>query len=156
MSTGENFVLAYVPEGYLFDVKPGDKVAVKARGHVVEGRVERVLEVTEALPPEFQLPNRVRGRGQLMRVELLAANSFAVDQKVVITSCYLENCRIGLGAMIRAIGPGLQSVGRKIAQIFAPIAPALARSEDNWRNPPRGAAGLTLRYVNRTLPSRAN
>ncbi len=131
--TGENFVLAYVPEGYLFDLKPGEKVAVKARGQVVEGRIERVLEVTEALPPEFQLPNRVRGRGQLVRVELVDANNFAVDQKVVVTSCYLENCRIGLSAMIRAIGPGLQSVGRKIAQMFKPPG-GVARAPDLWRD----------------------
>ncbi len=127
--TGENFVLAYVPESYLFDLKPGEKVAVKARGQVVDGRIEKVLEVTEALPPEFQLPNRVRGRGQLVRVELLSGNNFAIDQKVVVTSCYLDNCRIGLSAMIRAIAPGLQSVGRKIAQMFRPIDAAQAAEE---------------------------
>jgi hypothetical protein len=89
--------------------------------------------VTEALPPEFQLPNRVRGRGQLVRVELMDANNFAVDQKVVVTSCYIENCRIGLAAMIRAIGPGLQSVGRKIAQMFKPPG-GVARAPDLRRD----------------------
>lgn len=129
--TGENFVLAYVPESYLFDLKPGDKVAVKARGQVVDGRIEKLLQVTEALPPEFQLPNRVRGRGQLARIELLGRNNFAVDQKVLVTSCYLENCRIGLSEMIRAIAPGFQSVGRKIAELFKRVdAPALALSEE--------------------------
>lgn len=129
--TGENFVLAYVPESYLFDLKPGEKVAVKARGQVVDGRIEKLLQVTEALPPEFQLPNRVRGRGQLARIELLGRNNFAVDQKVLVTSCYLENCRIGLSEMIRAIAPGFQSVGRKIAELFKRVdAPALALSEE--------------------------
>ena len=54
--TGPSFVLAYIPESYLFDVTEGVKVAVMARGQTVVGDVEKVLPVTEALPPEFQLP----------------------------------------------------------------------------------------------------
>jgi hypothetical protein len=60
-----SFVLAYIPESYLFDVEEGQKVAVKARGQMVVGYIEKVLPVTEALPPEFQLPNKTRGRYRL-------------------------------------------------------------------------------------------
>ena len=47
--TGPSFVLAYIPESYLFDVEEGQKVAVKARGQMVAGYIEKVLPVTEAL-----------------------------------------------------------------------------------------------------------
>ena len=67
---GPSYVLAYIPENYLFEVDEGQKVSIKGRGRTATGYIERVLPVTDALPPEFQLPNRVRGRGQLVRVEL--------------------------------------------------------------------------------------
>src|SRR5436190_14713558 len=38
--TGPSFVLAYIPESYLFDVEEGQKVAVKARGQTVAGYIE--------------------------------------------------------------------------------------------------------------------
>jgi multidrug resistance efflux pump len=77
--TGPSFVLAYIPESYLFDVEEGQKVAVKARGQTVAGHIEKVLPMTEALPPEFQLPNKTRGRGQLVQVALSDGNAFAID-----------------------------------------------------------------------------
>jgi multidrug resistance efflux pump len=104
--TGPNYVLAYIPENYLFEVEEGQKVSVKARGRVVTGEIEKVLPVTEALPPEFQLPNRVRGRGQLVRVALSDHQNFAVDQKIHLTSCYLESCRLGVSEVIQAVIPG--------------------------------------------------
>jgi hypothetical protein len=65
MRMGASFVLAYIPESYLFDVEEGGKVAVKARGQTVAGYIEKVLPVTEALPPEFQLPNKGVGNGPM-------------------------------------------------------------------------------------------
>jgi multidrug resistance efflux pump len=44
--TGPSFVLAYIPEGYLFDVEEGQKVSVKTRGQTIVGDVEKVLPVT--------------------------------------------------------------------------------------------------------------
>src|SRR6266478_124298 len=46
--TGSTFVLAYIPESYLFDVEEGQKVAVKARGQTVAWYIGKVLPVTEA------------------------------------------------------------------------------------------------------------
>ena len=85
--TGPSYVLAYIPEKYLFEVEEGQKVSIKGRGQVIAGHIEKVLPVTEALPPEFQLPNRVRGRGQLARVALSDRENFAVDEKIHLTSC---------------------------------------------------------------------
>jgi multidrug resistance efflux pump len=92
--TGPSYVLAYIPESYLFEVEEGQKVSVRGRGQVVAGHIEKVLPVTEALPPEFQLPNRVRGRGQLVRVALSDRENFAVDEKIRLTRCYLNGCRL--------------------------------------------------------------
>ena len=108
--------MAYIPENYLFDIEAGQKVSVKGRGKVIPGYIEKVLPVTDALPPEFQLPNRVRGRGQLVRVGISGGENFAVDEKIQITSCLLNGCRIGVREMIQAAAPGLggfQSAGEE-------------------------------------------
>lgn len=105
--TGPSYVLAYIPENYLFDIQDGQKVSVKGRGRVIAGHIEKVLPVTDALPPEFQLPNRVRGRGQLVRVAISGGENFAVDEKIQITSCLLNGCRIGVREVIQAAFPGI-------------------------------------------------
>jgi multidrug resistance efflux pump len=111
--TGPSFVLAYIPDSYWFDLAEGQKVAVKSRGQMVVGSIEKVLPVTEALPPEFQVPNKVRGRGQLVRVAIPDNDaSFAIDQKSVVTSCYFQNCGTGLGEAVRASIPILISLRR--------------------------------------------
>jgi multidrug resistance efflux pump len=115
--TGPSFVLAYIPEGYLFDVEEGQKVAVKARGQTVTGYIEKVLPVTEALPPEFQLPNKTRGRGQLVQVALPDNNPFAIDQKSQITSCYFQNCRTGLSEAVRASISKMREFANMIGEV---------------------------------------
>jgi multidrug resistance efflux pump len=104
--TGPSYVLAYIPESYLFAIEDGQKVSVKGRGKIIPGYIEKVLPVTDALPPEFQLPNRVRGRGQLVRVAISGGENFAVDEKIQITNCLLNGCRIGVREMIQAAFPG--------------------------------------------------
>lgn len=111
--TGPSYVLAYIPENYLFDVYEGERVAVKGRGRTVTGYVERVLPVTEALPPEFQLPNRVRGRGQVVRVAISGDDDFAVDETINITSCHLSTCRLGVRGILEAALPGLRAAKQK-------------------------------------------
>ena len=100
--SGASYVLAYIPENYLFDVDKGQKVLIKGRGRTATGYIEHVLPVTDALPPEFQLPNRVRGRGQLVRVELSQPIDFALDEKVRLTSCYTDKCGLGVSQIIEA------------------------------------------------------
>ena len=110
---GTSYVLAYIPENYLFDVDEGQKVSIKGRGRTATGHIERVLPVTDALPPEFQLPNRVRGRGQLVRVELSEPKDFALDEKVRLTSCYLDKCGLGVLEIIEAAIPAFLRGGNR-------------------------------------------
>src|SRR5262245_18211994 len=116
--TGPSFVHAYIPESYRFDVTEGEKVAVKARGQTIVGDVEKLLPVTEALPPEFQLPNRVRGRGQLVRIALPGKAEFAMDQKAHVTGCLFESCRTGLSGAAMAATPALQRFADKASRMI--------------------------------------
>ena len=102
--TGDAYVLAYLPDSYLFDVEEGQPVAVKARGRTITASIEKVLPVTEALPSEFQNPNRARTRGQMVRIELEDKANFAVDQKIEVTSCYVTGCKTGFTDVVRTIG----------------------------------------------------
>jgi hypothetical protein len=110
---GTSYVLAYIPENYLFDVNEGQKVSIKGRGRTATGYIERVLPVTDALPPEFQLPNRVRGRGQLVRVELSQPLDFALDEKVRLASCYMDKCGLGVSDIIEAAIPDFLRGGNR-------------------------------------------
>ncbi len=123
---GQSYVLAYIPENYLFDVDEGQKVAIKGRGRTATGYIERVLPVTDALPPEFQLPNRVRGRGQLVRIELSQPKDFALDEKVRLTSCYTDKCGLGVSEILEAALPDfLRGEKRAVAKTepVKPVAP---------------------------------
>ena len=102
--TGEPYVLAYLPDSYLFDVEEGQPVAVKARGQTITAHIQKVLPVTEALPSEFQNPNRARTRGQMVRIQLEDKVNFAVDQKIEVTSCYVTGCKTGFTDVVRKIG----------------------------------------------------
>jgi multidrug resistance efflux pump len=117
--TGPSFVLAYIPESYLFDVEEGQKVSVKTRGQTIVGDVEKVLPVTEALPPEFQLPNRARGRGQLVRIALLDKAEFPIDQKARVTGCLFESCRTSVSAAVKAATPALRSFAETADRMVA-------------------------------------
>jgi multidrug resistance efflux pump len=92
INTGKSFVLAFIPETYLFDVEKGERVVVRARGRTVDGTVETILPVTEALPPEFQLPGKARNRGQVVRIALQNPDEFAVDEKVRVKGCFTADC----------------------------------------------------------------
>jgi multidrug resistance efflux pump len=131
--TGASFVLAYIPDGYLFDVEEGQKVAVKGRAQVVAGRIEKVLPVTEALPPEFQMPNKVRGRGQAVRVALPAGHQFAVDEKVHLTGCYLNDCELGPSQLARKAMPDLQRLGSRLGGWIKGLAALVLNQPDAVR-----------------------
>ena len=127
---GPSYVLAYIPENYLFDVDEGQKVSIKGRGRTATGYIERVLPVTDALPPEFQLPNRVRGRGQLVRVELAQPKDFALDEKVRLTSCYTDKCGLGVSEIIEAAIPAfLRGGNRAVASTERPQSAPLVAHE---------------------------
>jgi phage repressor protein C with HTH and peptisase S24 domain len=77
---------------------------VKARGQTITASIQKILPVTEALPSEFQNPNRARMRGQMVRIELEDKASFAVDQKIEVTSCYVTGCKTGFTDVVRTLG----------------------------------------------------
>ena len=85
-------VLAYLPDIYLFGLKPGDRVSLSGGSAHAEGVVESMLTVADALPPEFQSTFRPRDRSLLARIRLDAGHSLAVSQKVQVRGCALGWC----------------------------------------------------------------
>jgi multidrug resistance efflux pump len=65
----ERFVLAYLPTGTLYQVKPGDDVQVSTGLHTYRGSVKRIEPYAAAMPHEFQRAFTPVDRQQVMRVE---------------------------------------------------------------------------------------
>lgn len=89
---GDSYVLAYLPDFYLFEIKSGDPVTVSVGAQSVSARIDEILAVADALPPEFQNQFRPRDRSRLMRIRLDSEIDFAVSQKVAISGCFLGLC----------------------------------------------------------------
>jgi multidrug resistance efflux pump len=81
------YVLAYLPDTYIFSIVPGQEVAVGVGTTGTTGRIETVLGVADALPPEFQNMFRPRDRSRLIRVALDDPSAIAISQKVRVTAC---------------------------------------------------------------------
>ncbi|MGO9486747.1 MAG: HlyD family secretion protein [Rhodomicrobium sp.] len=99
--TGESYVLAYLPDSYLFDISEGERVCVKAHNQTLNAEIERILPITEAVPPEFQIPSKVRDRGQLAKIAITDGTAFAIGQKISVTGLLTSDCRSGLGALVK-------------------------------------------------------
>ena len=67
---GESYVLAYVPTGTLYTVKPGDAVQVRTGFQVLTGKVAALLPVASQLPQEFQKAFESTQREQLVRIAI--------------------------------------------------------------------------------------
>ncbi|KAI93587.1 multidrug transporter [Rhodomicrobium udaipurense JA643] len=96
---GSSFVLAYLPDSYLMDLDEGDHVCVRAYNRTFNAKIESILPVTEAMPAEFQIPVKVRDRGQLVKVELLDPTTFAIGQKIDVTGSVTGDCKVGVGTI---------------------------------------------------------
>ena len=81
------YVLAYLPDTYLFAVHRDQEVVVRVGTANTTGHIEAVLDVADALPPEFQNMFRPRDRSRLFRVALDHPSVIAISQKVHVTSC---------------------------------------------------------------------
>lgn len=125
--SGRAYVLAFVPDTYLLEVREGQEVGIRARGHTVRGLVERVLPITEALPPEFQLPSRTRERSQLVRIDI-EGDVFAQEQKIRVTSCVLGECRGEPLDIIRAAAPVLLEAS---ASLLAWVGSGFERAQES-------------------------
>jgi multidrug resistance efflux pump len=67
--TGPPFVLAYVPEGALYDVKKGDHVRIGIGLVSYYGYVSQTYDLAGQLPKEFQQAFQPVNRARLIRVE---------------------------------------------------------------------------------------
>jgi hypothetical protein len=78
----------------MFPVSRGDEVSVTAGPGAppVTGVVDALLDVADALPPEFQSTFRPRDRDRLIRIALPEASSFALSQKVRVGGCAFGWC----------------------------------------------------------------
>jgi multidrug resistance efflux pump len=94
----KTYVLAYLPDMYLFSVSPGDRVEVTGGpgSPSVTGTVEAILGVADSLPPEFQNMFRPRDRSRLMRISLPRNSGFAISQKVRVGGCIAGWCWRGM------------------------------------------------------------
>jgi multidrug resistance efflux pump len=98
---GSNYVLAYIPDDYLLDVYEGQLVCARTGTGAFNARIESILPVTETLPSEFQLPVKVRERGQLAKINLVEDPPLAIGQKIVVTARITSDCRMGLAGLMR-------------------------------------------------------
>jgi multidrug resistance efflux pump len=84
ISTGETYVLAFLPRHYLFAIAPGMDVAVSAGRLGADGTISEILPVTDALPDEFQNTFKPRDRSQLARIRFASPPPFPLHEKVRI------------------------------------------------------------------------
>jgi multidrug resistance efflux pump len=89
---GRSYILAYLPDDYLFGISEGMPVNVKGGALAARGRIDAILTVADALPAEFQNMFRPRDRSRLARITLDDKNLFAVSQKVTISGCAFGYC----------------------------------------------------------------
>ncbi len=92
---GKTYVLAYLPDRYLFSISEGMAVNISAGSESGKGRIDAVLTVADALPDEFQNQFRPRDRSRLVRIAVEGHNPFAVSQKVWVTGCAFGFCWAG-------------------------------------------------------------
>jgi multidrug resistance efflux pump len=85
---GDMFVLAYMPTSRFYSVQPSDAVRVTDGQQTFPGRVQRIENVTDALPPEFQNSFRSQDRQQLFRVVFDAEPPFPIQAKVKLSGSW--------------------------------------------------------------------
>ena len=86
------YVLAYLPDQYLFQLREGTAVHLRGGGRTVTGHIDKILAVADALPAEFQNLFRPRDRSRLIRISISGENPFAVSQKVTVSGCAFGIC----------------------------------------------------------------
>ncbi len=89
---GKKFVLAYLPESYLFPVRSGTKVSVRSGNQYAVGVIEKVMQIAGALPEDFQSGIGPRNRSRLARILFENNPPFALMQKVTISGCAFGKC----------------------------------------------------------------
>lgn len=109
---GAPFILAYIPDNYLFSVREGQSVSVAIGSRKSVAFVETVLPLADSLPPEFQNTFRPRDRSQLVRLRLPAGQGFATHQKVRVSQCFTSDCSSLAGSWINQLSQMAQRMQR--------------------------------------------
>ena len=86
--SGRPYVLAYLPNRYLFSIEPGERVKVTSGRQSAVGKIAKILPVTDALPREFQNTFKPQDRSQLARISFEEVPSFPLHEKVEVTGAY--------------------------------------------------------------------
>ena len=84
--SGKSYILAYLPQNYLFAIKPGTAVRVTDGRHSMNGVITGILPVSQELPTAFQRAFRPGDRRQLARIELPGDSPFPVFATVQVTN----------------------------------------------------------------------
>ena len=83
---GTPYVLAYLPAGRLYTVAKGDPVVITDGTLSAKGRVERIEDMSDYLPPEFQTAFKPNEKQQIVRVIFEQESPFPIFSKISITS----------------------------------------------------------------------
>lgn len=74
--TNKPYILAYVPEGALYELEPGDPVKISVGFNTYYGRVARLYPLASRLPKEFQNTFQPAARAQVVRIEFDTNQNF--------------------------------------------------------------------------------
>lgn len=84
---GHSYIIAYVPDNHLFEVKEGDPVTISAAGRKAKGYIEKLLPMSEPLPKQIQHPHTYERRGHTVRIMFTDEDPFPIDQHVTVAYC---------------------------------------------------------------------
>ena len=120
---GAKYVVAYLPTNRMYAVWPGQKIIVTDGVNREHGRVERVEEITDRTPAEFQSNTRGIGREQVARIALDGDTQYPLLSKIEVIGRYAPSNLVR--AALRAVAAELSGASASMAM----SAPAPASDE---------------------------
>ncbi len=117
---GDLHALAYLPTGRLYSIQNGDLVFVTDGQTRSVGRVQRIEEVTDSLPGEFQTNFQVKDRKQVIRIAFDVEPAFPLLAKIKVTGRFSPQ---GLIALTRST---LMMAGEAVFSLFRFVGTAFA------------------------------
>ena len=138
--SGAPYVLAYLPESYLFELHKGQRVRVASGFSSSIAVIAEILPVADSLPVGFRSSFRARERSQLVRIDLPEDAGFALQQKVSVGACLVESCETAFAIAQRVAGHVRTSVLTSLAASAAFLKPTRHNALNTSRNDPPPAA----------------
>jgi hypothetical protein len=77
-----------MPTSRLYSIRPDDVVRVSDGQQTMAARIDRIENVTDSLPPEFQVNFRSQDRQQLFRVLFPEQPPFPIQAKVKLSGSW--------------------------------------------------------------------